>query len=572
MKITKKLSVRLIALVSILILICCVMLQGISFFMTFDLVKKTAIRQATATKDYLMTIVTTDQLAKLNVEADMETDTYKSLKTLFENAHMATGAEFLYLSKKVDGTWVYVLDGYPLDDELASPLGWPVEEDYLPIYEEVATSGQAQPGLYEDGDYGKLISSYYPVVDASGAVIAVIGSDYAIEKDFAVFIKGFMISVGLSIIMLLIAIVVFVIASRNITKPIQTMANFAGEVANFNLSGTLEGRRHHSEIGELQGALSQMVTTNRNMIKKICEITEGVTISYSEITATMDHLAETVDANSKSVSYLAEGVVDQATETHEAQQLGEHLNQQIVAIDRSVNRAFENMQQLKGMMQSTETELERLSASLQDAAVGFDKNSANLKSLEEKSGSVVQIVETIRNIASQTNLLALNASIEAARAGEAGRGFAVVAEEIRKLAEGSNSSVEEIERIISSVLSGINESMTANEDNTQLITHANKRLTETAQAYNGLRSNLDGAINEINQLEDQSTLMLQNKNAVMEKLDRIEAVAQTSSASFQEILSTIQEQSASTEVVASNMDELKVSMFEITKELKRFKI
>jgi len=193
-------------------------------------------------------------------------------------------------------------------------------------------------------------------------------------------------------------------------------------------------------------------------------------------------------------------------------------------------------------------------------------------SLEEKSGSVVNIIETIRRIASQTNLLALNASIEAARAGEAGRGFAVVANEIRNLAEESNKSVTEIEAIIGSVLKDIDEAMITNKDNTTLISKSTNRLEETVTAYSELKDSIEHVLSEIAELDKKSDVVMLHKNGVMDKFVVISDISQSATTQIQEMTALIEEQTANTEVVVSNMEHLKSSVEKIGKELKVYKL
>jgi PAS domain S-box-containing protein len=121
-------------------------------------------------------------------------------------------------------------------------------------------------------------------------------------------------------------------------------------------------------------------------------------------------------------------------------------------------------------------------AGMQEINVKVNDTARKILSLGEKSQSIGNITKLIDDIAEQTNLLALNAAIEAARAGEVGRGFAVVAQEVRKLAERSSESTEEIRQIINEIQAETNSTIMSIEGSTKWVKKGLEMMEETAKS------------------------------------------------------------------------------------------
>ncbi len=254
---------------------------------------------------------------------------------------------------------------------------------------------------------------------------------------------------------ILLAVGIALFMSKALADPIQRMMNKAKRIASGDLTAHPEDQEAaHDEIGCLSEALDDVTSNLKDMVAQINEAGLKIASFSSHIIAIDEEQVRGASEQSSSVSEVTTTIEELA---------------------RSSAQIADSADNVSGVA-------ERTLAGMNEINTRVDRTAKKIIALGEKSQSIGNITQLIDTVAAQTNLLALNAAIEAARAGEAGEGFAVVAQEIRKLAERSGESTEEIRQLITEIQSEINSTIVGIEDSTKWVAEGLKMVRGTAKS------------------------------------------------------------------------------------------
>lgn len=287
----------------------------------------------------------------------------------------------------------------------------------------------------------------------------------------------------------------------------------------------------------------------RNAIKQI-------TLSGTSLSTTSQHVATSAQNNTAIAEQVAEGA---ATQTAQADNISKSIAaialgaQEMLASSEEaahVAREVSKVTQIAGEKgEQSQDSLEQIRKMTSDTA-------SIARTMGNRSREIRTIVDTITKIAEQTNLLSLNAAIEAARAGDAGRGFSVVADEIRKLAEQSAGSAEEIKEQVEKMLIQINDTVFAAEKGLE---HADQNAKIVGEALGELQNvssaiqHLSASIKAISSHTEKQTDLV---GRVASGVDAISEVAGQNAIGAEQLSASIQQQSAANQEVVAAAQQL----------------
>ena len=304
--------------------------------------------------------------------------------------------------------------------------------------------------------------------------------------------------------------------------------------------------------------IEQSSTTVSDNAAALADQTRQLKRSSDEISTTMNDLSNaamsqagdtTTSANEVAVldGLIVRNIGDTENLRSNADEMDQVKNNGLAAIKDLIEktaRSRESIAVVREAMQQNNEQAQKIEATSQkinDIADQTNLLSLNA-ALEQKSSSIGEIIDSISQIAKQTNLLALNAAIEAARAGDAGRGFAVVAEEIRGLAEETNSLTNEIGSIIQGLLEKTADATQNMESMEKIFEEQERSVGETKKNFIQIEQCLESVQASVHTLYESSSSMTGSKEIIVEMIEGISAASQENAAGSEEVLAAVETQ------------------------------
>ncbi|MCQ6274239.1 methyl-accepting chemotaxis protein [Bacillus sp. V3B] len=376
----------------------------------------------------------------------------------------------------------------------------------------------------------------------------------------------------LSVFATLISIIMGIILSSMISKPIRLVMDQMKLIASGDLSKEPLKTKSRDEVGQLVIATNEMADSMRELLKQINIVSETVSSQSEELTQSANEVMAGSEQIAMTIQEMASGSETQANTSSELSSIMgsfsirvQEANENGVQIEQSSNEVLEMTNEGSQLMDSSTNQMSKIDQIVRDSVY-------KVQNLHKQSQEISKLVVVIKEVADQTNLLALNAAIEAARAGEHGKGFAVVADEVRKLAEQTANSVTDITEIVNNIQNGFNLVAGSLQDGYKEVEKGTAQIETTGETFTQISTSVTEMVNSIKSVSVNLSGIAANSQEMNGSIQEIAATAEESAAGVEQTSASVQQTSSAMEEVARSSNDLSKLAEELNELVRKFKL
>ena len=443
------------------------------------------------------------------------------------------GSAYMYVVQK-DGTMLY----HPTKEK----VGQPVENAVIKGVVQQLQDGKKPGTTVVEYDFnGTTKYSAYTILNNENILVLTADESEALAGITTV--TG--VAVGIIAIVVLIAIIISFIMGRRLMRPLVKVSTIIEDVANGNIEADFSVvKESNDEIGLIIEKMKELTQSLGNIVGRIRNSSDTMSANSNELNDTSSQTLAANNEISKAVEDVAEGSTGMAASISK-------INENLLEMSnetKDINASVDEIKNQTTAVQDSSKIMNDKIKSMQDSSHKMDEGisaiSKRIETVNTTVDKVSNIVSVIEEISGETNLLSLNASIEAARAGDAGKGFAVVAQEIRVLSDNTNTELENIKQIISSLVEEcrycVQASGTIVEDNAK----QKEEIKAVLDEFGSLDEQIQKTAEKADEIEELVTAMIELNDDITKSSNSLTDVSAANAAATEEMNANIEELNA----------------------------
>lgn len=444
----------------------------------------------------------------------------------------------------MDSSYIYVVknDGTMLYHPTKEKVGQPVENAVIKGVVQQLQDGKKPGTTVVEYDFnGTTKYSAYTILNNENILVLTADESEALAGITTV--TG--VAVGIIAIVVLIAIIISFIMGRRLMRPLVKVSTIIEDVANGNIEADFSVvKESNDEIGLIIEKMKELTQSLGSIVGKIRNSSDTMSSNSYELNDTSSQTLAANNEISKAVEDVAEGSTGMAASISK-------INENLLEMSnetKDINASVDEIKNQTTAVQDSSKIMNDKIKSMQDSSHKMDEGisaiSKRIETVNTTVDKVSNIVSVIEEISSETNLLSLNASIEAARAGDAGKGFAVVAQEIRVLSDNTNTELENIKQIISSLVEEcrycVQASGTIVEDNAK----QKEEIKAVLDEFGSLDEQIQKTAEKADEIEELVTAMIELNDDITKSSNSLTDVSAANAAATEEMNANIEELNA----------------------------